>query len=82
MSTPEPKSNFIRQIIDYLTNRGVMPIAALYDPPFSHLSATGPDGLFTDPEVTELIAIIQSVNANATPPAAANTPGRDEERAT
>ena len=72
------QQNFIRQIIDYLTNRGVMPIAALYDPPFSHLSATGPDGLFTDPEVTELIAIIQSVNANATPPAAANTPGRDD----
>jgi type I restriction enzyme R subunit len=75
------QQNFIRQIIDYLTNRGVMPIAALYDPPFTHLSATGPDGLFTDPEVTELIAIIQSVNATATPPAA-NTPGRDEERAT
>jgi type I restriction enzyme R subunit len=47
-----------------------MPIAALYGPPFTHLSATGPDGLFTDPEVTELIAIIQSVNATATPPAA------------
>jgi type I restriction enzyme R subunit len=69
------QQNFIRQIIDYLTNRGVMPIAALYDPPFTHLSATGPDGLFTDPDIDALVHIIRDINSNASFPAPANDPG-------
>ena len=33
-------------VIDQLTSRGVMDAAALYEPPFSNLHASGPDELF------------------------------------
>lgn len=36
--------------IDQLTARGVMDAAALYEPPFSHLHAGGPDELFAGRE--------------------------------
>jgi type I restriction enzyme R subunit len=41
---------FIELIIDQLTARGVMDAAALYEPPFSHLHAGGPDELFAGRE--------------------------------
>lgn len=41
---------FIETIIDQLTSRGVMDAKALYEPPFSHLHAGGPDGLFAGKE--------------------------------
>jgi type I restriction enzyme R subunit len=40
---------FIEMIIDQLTSRGVMPAAALYEPPFSNLDARGPDAVFDGP---------------------------------
>jgi type I restriction enzyme R subunit len=41
---------FIEMVIDQLTARGVMNAAALYEPPFSHLHAGGPDELFAGKE--------------------------------
>lgn len=41
---------FIELIIDQLTARGIMDAAALYEPPFSHLHAGGPDALFAGHE--------------------------------
>lgn len=41
---------FIELIIDQLTSRGVMEANALYEAPFSHLHAGGPDGLFAGRE--------------------------------
>ena len=37
---------FVEMVIDQLTARGIMDAAALYEPPFSHLHAGGPDALF------------------------------------
>ena len=37
---------FVEMVIDQLTARGVMTAEALYEPPFSHLHAGGPDALF------------------------------------
>lgn len=37
---------FVEMIIDQLTARGVMDASALYESPFNHLHAGGPDGLF------------------------------------
>ena len=42
-----PQIRFVEMIIDQLTSRGVMEAAALYEPPFSHLHAVGPDELFS-----------------------------------
>ena len=41
---------FIETVIDQLTSRGVMDAKALYEPPFSHLHAGGPDELFAGKE--------------------------------
>jgi type I restriction enzyme R subunit len=49
-SLTAPQIRFIELIIDQLTARGVMDASALYEPPFSHLHAGGPDALFTGKE--------------------------------
>lgn len=63
------QSNFVRQIIDYLTARGVMEVGALYEPPFTHVHAEGPEGLFSESEVASIVEIISAVNDNAKSPA-------------
>ena len=68
------QSNFVRQIIDYLTRQGVMEIGALYEPPFSDIDAQGPEGLFPDPDIDALVHIIRDINSNANFPPA-NDPG-------
>ena len=45
-SLTAPQIRFIELIIDQLTARGLMDASALYEPPFSHLHAGGPDALF------------------------------------
>lgn len=69
------QSNFVRQIIDYLTLQGVMEIGALYEPPFSDHHAQGPEGLFPDPDIDALVHIIRDINSNASFPAPANDAG-------
>jgi type I restriction enzyme R subunit len=45
-SLTAPQIRFIEMIIDQLTARGIMEASALYEPPFSHLHAGGPEALF------------------------------------
>lgn len=68
------QTNFVRQIVDYLTRQGVMEIAALYEPPFSDHHAQGPEGLFPEQDIDTLVHIIQGINTNASFPPA-NDPG-------
>jgi type I restriction enzyme R subunit len=56
---------FINEIIDELTICGVMDPARLYDPPFSDLAATGPEGLFSDAEVTHLCQLLDRIRDGA-----------------
>jgi len=56
---------FVNLIIDHLTQHGVVEAARLYESPFTDLTASGPDGLFTTPQVDELIAIIEQVRSTA-----------------
>jgi type I site-specific restriction endonuclease len=58
---------FINEIIDELTSRGAMVPARLYDPPFSDLAPTGPEGLFSDAEAEKLFNLLQLINARARP---------------
>lgn len=41
---------FIELIVDQLTARGVMTLAALYEPPFKDLNIGGPDAVFVGRE--------------------------------
>jgi type I restriction enzyme R subunit len=54
--------SFINHIINYLTHNGVLDPPKLYEPPFTDLHYKGPDGLFEDDQVDDLIHIIREVN--------------------
>jgi type I restriction enzyme R subunit len=62
---------FINEILDELTSRGVMDPARLYDPPFSDLAPTGPEGLFSDTEVDTICQLLAEIHARALVPQAA-----------
>ena len=47
--TPK-QMRFVEMVIDQLTSRGVMPAAALYEPPFSSIDAGGPEAIFGNAE--------------------------------
>jgi type I restriction enzyme R subunit len=56
---------FVSLVIDHLTEHGAMDAALLYESPFTDLTPLGPDGLFTSPQVDELVAVLERVNAQA-----------------
>ena len=56
---------FVNLIVDHLTEHGVISAALLYESPFTDLTPRGPDGLFTSPELTELLAILDDVRSAA-----------------
>ena len=56
---------FINEILDELTSRGVMDPARLYDPPFSDLAPTGPEGLFSEAEVLNICHLLDLIKTRA-----------------
>lgn len=56
---------FVNLIVNYLTEHGVMGAALLYESPFTDLTPKGPDGLFTSPQVDEIVAVLNLVRAGA-----------------
>ena len=56
---------FINEIIDELTSHGVMDPARLYDPPFSDLAPTGPEGLFSEAEVDNICHLLDLIRSRA-----------------
>jgi type I restriction enzyme R subunit len=59
--------DFVGLIVDHLTQNGVMEAARLYESPFTDVAPRGPEGLFQEAEVDELIAAINAVRASAEP---------------
>lgn len=53
---------FVENIIDYLTQNGVMSPELLYEPPFTDLHSEGLDGVFADSEADNIIDILSRVN--------------------
>ena len=62
---------FINEIIDELTSRGVMDPARLYDMPFKDLAPTGPESLFSDAEVNRICDLLDVIRQRAEAPLAA-----------
>jgi type I restriction enzyme R subunit len=56
---------FINEILDALTSHGVMDPARLYDPPFSDLAPTGPEGLFSEAEVDNICQLLDLITTRA-----------------
>lgn len=58
---------FVQLIVEYLTVNGAMEVARLYESPFTDHAPQGPDMLFTDPQVDDLIGILADVRRTAVP---------------
>ncbi|MBL8529041.1 MAG: restriction endonuclease subunit R, partial [Burkholderiales bacterium] len=56
---------FINLIVDHLTEHGVMSAESLYESPFTDLTPSGPETLFSTAEVDELVRAIQLVRRTA-----------------
>ncbi|MBD0371418.1 MAG: hypothetical protein ICV60_11320 [Pyrinomonadaceae bacterium] len=56
---------FIDQIIDYLTQNGVMDPGQPYESPFTDYSPGGLDGVFNDAYADGIISILEAVRQNA-----------------
>jgi type I restriction enzyme R subunit len=56
---------FVDMIVNHLTSHGVVEPARLYESPFTDVTPSGPDGLFTTAEVDELMALLDRVRATA-----------------
>jgi type I restriction enzyme R subunit len=57
--------DFINLIIEQLTATGVMEPARLYESPFTDRAPTGPEQLFTDPEVDGIVVILDEIRDRA-----------------
>lgn len=53
---------FIENIIDFLTQNGIMDPGLLYEPPFTDLHQVGLDGVFSDEDADAIVSIVQSFN--------------------
>ena len=62
---------FINEIINELTSRGVMDPARLYDPPFTDLAPTGPEGLFSESDVNRICDLLDVIRQRTQAPLAA-----------
>lgn len=56
---------FINQIIDYLTQNGVMDAALLYESPFTDYASAGLDGVFKDQDANGIVSVLDSIRRAA-----------------
>ena len=63
--------HFVDLVIDHLTENGVMDPGSLYESPFTDVVPQGPEGVFPEGDVSDLVATIDAVRANAEPSDAA-----------
>jgi type I restriction enzyme R subunit len=60
------QQEFVNLIVDHLTEHGVVEPRRLYESPFTDLTPHGPEGLFSQASVDELIAVLDDVRRMAT----------------
>ena len=57
--------DYVAMVVQELTDNGIVDPKRFYDSPFTDLSPTGPDALFTSTEVDALIAVLREVRETA-----------------
>ena len=55
------------QIVTELTATGVVAVARLYDSPYTDKAPTGPEEVFPEADVDNIVSILNTVRANAAP---------------
>jgi type I restriction enzyme R subunit len=68
-SGKSPSSNqleFINLVVDHLTDQGILEATRLYEAPFTDIAPLGPDGIFSDAEVSALLARLDAIRHSAT----------------
>ncbi len=56
---------FVELVIDHLSRSGWLQRASLYESPFVDMHPSGVDGLFSEPEVQQMLSILTAVRQNA-----------------
>lgn len=56
---------FIDLIINQLTERGIMSQEALYESPFVDISPTGPEGIFPERKVSQIVTVLAEIRQRA-----------------
>ncbi len=56
---------FVNLIVDHLTEHGVMTPSLLYESPFTDITPRGPEGIFNETQVKDLVAVLERVKAAA-----------------
>lgn len=56
---------FINLIVNHLTEQGTMSAELLYESPFTDVTPTGPEGLFTAAQLDVLTAVLRDVELAA-----------------
>ena len=56
---------FVNQIINHLTEQGIVNVAALDELPYTDIHPKGPDGVFPAPEVEELVSVLETIKDRA-----------------
>ena len=64
-SVSSSQIEFIDLIINQLTERGVMSHAALYESPFVDISPTGPEGIFPESKVKQIVSVLAEIRNRA-----------------
>ena len=62
---------FVNLIVDELTQTGAMEPSRLYESPYTDHAPTGPDYVFPDAQVDDIVSILRDVKAHAIPGGAA-----------
>ena len=59
--------HFVELIVAHLTDNGVVEAARLYESPFTDSAAHGPEMIFAEDEIGDLLAILAEVRNRALP---------------
>ena len=63
--TRRPEIQFLDEIVNHLTEHGCMDAARLYESPYTDFNPQGVDGVFTSPQVDELISVLDEIRKRA-----------------
>ena len=63
----ESQLKLINLIVDELTRNGVMEPTRLFESPFADHAPTGPDVIFNDERMADIVSTLRQVKANAAP---------------